>query len=160
MSQLRSSSGATSRSSQIPSRSRVRSSGRRSHRVLLAGGELRADIAAAVGLEALAFIHQFRADMAIGAIDASDGFMDFDLDEARIAQAMIGRARASMVVADARKFGARAFVQVCGFDRVSHLVTDAAAPEAFRERLLESGIELIVAPAASRQSFASVADGP
>ena len=137
--------------------------GRRGHRVLLAGGELRADIAAAVGPEALAFIQQFRADMAIvsiGAIDASDGFMDFDLDEARIAQAMIGRARSSMVVADARKFGARAFVQVCGFDRVTHLVTDTQAPEGFRERLVESGVELIVAPAGSRQLVAGAGNGP
>ena len=122
--------------------------GRQGHRVYMAGGEVRADIAAAVGPEALAFIHQFRADLAIvsiGAIDAQDGFMDFDLGEAQIAQAMIARAGAAMVVADARKFGARAAVRVCGYDTVDFLVTDQEAPAGFLDRLSESRVEVVVA---------------
>ena len=124
--------------------------GRRGNRVFLAGGELRADIAAAVGPEALAFIDRFRADLAIvsiAAIDVNDGFMDFDLGEAQIARAMIARAAATMVVADARKFGARAFAHVCDLDGVSHVVTDAPVPEAFGRQLAGKGVALRVASA-------------
>ena len=70
--------------------------GRQGHRVFMAGGELRADIAAAVGPEALGFIQKFRADVAIisiGAIHPQHGFMDFDLGEAHIAQTMLAQGR-------------------------------------------------------------------
>jgi hypothetical protein len=69
--------------------------GRGGHRVYIAGGEIRPDLSAVVGPEALAFLGQFRADLAIlsiGAIDPEHGFMDYHLDEARVAQAMLARA--------------------------------------------------------------------
>ncbi len=122
--------------------------GRNGHRVYMAGGELRADIAAAVGPEALAFIDQFHADLAIisiGAIDPERGFMDFDLAEARIAQAMLRRSAQAMVVADTRKFGARALVQVCGFDNVAYLVTEDEPPADARSVIDAAGVTLIVA---------------
>jgi DeoR family glycerol-3-phosphate regulon repressor len=122
--------------------------GRNGHRVFMAGGELRADIAAAVGPEALAFIEQFRADLAIisiGAIDPAHGFLDFDLAEARIAQAMLARSAKAMVVADTRKFGAHALVDVCGFADVACLVTEDEPPAEARRRIAASGAELVVA---------------
>jgi DeoR family transcriptional regulator, glycerol-3-phosphate regulon repressor len=122
--------------------------GRDGHRVFMAGGELRADIAAAVGPEALAFIDRFRADLAIisiGGIDAEYGFMDFDLAEAGVAQAMLARSAEAMVVADTRKFGARALVRVCGFDDVACVVTEDAPPADARAKLAAAGASLVVA---------------
>ena len=90
--------------------------GRNGHRVYVAGGEIKADLAAVVGPEAIAFIGQFRADLAIlsvGAIDPVHGFMDYHLDETRIARAMLARAEGAVVLADRAKFGARAAVPVC-----------------------------------------------
>lgn len=127
--------------------------GRHGHRVYLCGGELRADIAAAVGPEALAFIDQFQADLAIlsiGAIDPVDGFLDYDLDEARIAQAMIRRAAETMVVADSRKFSARALVRVCGFEDVLRLVTDCGIPERFSRPIGEAAMQVVSAAEATK----------
>jgi DeoR family transcriptional regulator, glycerol-3-phosphate regulon repressor len=123
--------------------------GRGGHRVYIAGGEIRAELSAVVGPEALGFLGQFRADLAIlsiGAIDPARGFMDFHLDEARVAQAMLAAADRAIVVADHTKFGARAPVAVCGFDAVDRLVTDAAPGAGLAAVLAEAGCALTVAP--------------
>lgn len=119
--------------------------GRNGNRVYMAGGELRADLAAAVGPEAVAFLGQFRADLAIlsiGAIDATGGLMDFDLDEARIARAMLAHASAGLVVADTSKFGQRAPVWVCAGGEIGAVVTEAPPPEDLAAGLVEAGVEL------------------
>lgn len=124
--------------------------GRAGNRVYMAGGELRADLAAAVGPEALGFIRQFRADLAILSVAAIDGegtFMDFDLDEARIARAMIESARRALVVADSAKFGRRAAVGICATAHIDLLVTDRAPAPADADWIAQAGIELVVAPA-------------
>lgn len=116
--------------------------------VHLAGGALRADIGAAVGHEAIELIKEFRADLAIlsiGAIDAKDGYMDFDIDEARVARTMIDRADRVLVAADAWKFTAKARVRVCGFEPVSLLVCDAPPPPALRQRIDAAGSEVVLA---------------
>ncbi|MEK0085761.1 DeoR/GlpR family DNA-binding transcription regulator [Benzoatithermus flavus] len=120
--------------------------GRNGNRVFLAGGELRADLAAAVGPEAVAFLDQFRADLAIlsiAAIDPEAGLMDFDLDEARIARTMLTHARARLVVADTSKFGRRAPVWVCAAGEIGTVVTEAPPPAELAARLSEAGVELL-----------------
>lgn len=119
--------------------------GRNGNRVYMAGGELRADLAAAVGPEAVAFLGQFRADLAlvsIGAIDAAGGLTDFDLDEARIARTMLAHAGARLVLADAGKFDQRAPVWVCAAGEVEAIITDAPPP-GFAALLQEAGTELL-----------------
>jgi DeoR family glycerol-3-phosphate regulon repressor len=114
----------------------------------LAGGALRADIGATVGHEAIELIKEFRADLAIlsiGAIDTKDGYMDFDIDEARIARTMIDRADRVVVAADAWKFTAKARVRVTSFETVATLVTDQAPPPALAQQLDVAGTHVIVA---------------
>lgn len=110
--------------------------GRNEARVYLAGGELRGDLAAAVGSDAENFIRRFRADLAIlsiGGIDARAGFTDFDLDETRIARAMIESCERTIVATDSSKFGRRAPVSVCAAAEVSAVVAEVApAPELAR----------------------------
>jgi DeoR family glycerol-3-phosphate regulon repressor len=122
--------------------------GRRGHKVYLAGGELRAEIGAAVGPEALALIREFRADAAIlsiGGIDPEAGLMDFDLDESRIARAMIDAAARTFVVADRTKHGTRARVRVCGLESIDELLTDAPPPRALAEPLAVAGVVVRIA---------------
>jgi len=122
--------------------------GREGNRVYMAGGELRADLAAAVGPEALAFIRQFRADLAIlsiAGVDEAGAFMDFDLDEARIARAMIEAASRTLIVADHSKFGRRAAVGICVPTAIDVLVTDREPEPADRAWITGAGIELVVA---------------
>ena len=132
--------------------------GRCNHTVYMAGGPVRADIGASVGPEARQLIEQFRADIAIlsiGAINAGSGFMDFDVDEARIAQAMIERAERVLVAADAHKYTAKAPVRVCSFDGAGLLITDKAPPADIAKCLRSAGTAITVAmPAVSRNSGA------
>lgn len=131
--------------------------GRRGSAVYMAGGLMRADIGAAVGQEVKHFITQFRAELAIlsmGAIDADGGFMDFDVDEARIARTMIECSGRVIVAADAAKFTAKASVRVCGADAVDLLVSDRAPPPALSRTLRAGGTEIEIAGArTSKRSF-------
>lgn len=116
---------------------------RNESRVYLAGGELRPDLAAAIGSEAEAFIRRFRADLAIlsiGGIDARAGFTDFDLEETRIARAMIESCERTVVAADSSKFGRRAPVSVCDMSEIDLLVTDAAPAAEMGDWLATGGV--------------------
>lgn len=122
--------------------------GRNDNRIYLAGGELRADLAAAVGSDAENFIRGFRADVAIlsiGGVDARAGFTDFDLDEARIARAMIESCDQTLVAADGSKFGRRAPVSVCETTEISGVVTDALPSKDVADWLSETGVALLTA---------------
>ncbi|QYK39844.1 MAG: DeoR/GlpR transcriptional regulator [Paracoccaceae bacterium] len=117
------------------------------NRVFMAGGELRGDSGAALGASALAFVRSFAAQHAIisaGAVDAS-GVMDFDMQEAEFARAMLDCAERRLVVTDASKFGRRGLVRVAGFDRIDEMVTDRAPPPAIAAAMAASGTALVLA---------------
>jgi DeoR family glycerol-3-phosphate regulon repressor len=71
--------------------------------------------------------------------------MDFDVDEARVARAMLERSDQTIVVADAWKFTAKARVRVCGFEPIATLVTDQQPPTSLRKTLSAAGTETVVA---------------
>lgn len=121
---------------------------RNGNRVFMAGGELRADDAAAFGPAALAFIGQFQvrtAILSIGAIHAEQGLMDYHLSEGEFSRAVMARAERTIVVADHSKFGRRGFVEVCAVDDIDVLVTDQPPPEPYARRLAAGGVEVVVA---------------
>ncbi len=120
---------------------------RRGNRVYMAGGELRADDGASLGQSAAEFVRQFRVRLSIisiGAIDADDGLMDFHLNEAELSRAIIGRAEKSIVVADHSKFDRRGVVRVCGFDRISTLITERPPPADYLHMIEGAGTEIMV----------------
>jgi len=71
--------------------------------------------------------------------------MDFDLQEAEIAKAMIERADRVTVLADSSKFDRRAVFEVAALGRVHTLVTDAAPSDPMARALSAAGTELIIA---------------
>ena len=92
-------------------------------------------------------IAQFRADHAVltvGGIDVAGGFMDFDVEEAMVARAMIAQVQSVTVVADHSKFGQIAMFKVCDLSAVARLVTDQEPPSPLVEALRISGVEVIV----------------
>ena len=100
------------------------------NRVFMAGGELRGDSGAALGASALEFIGRFSVEHAIisaGAVDAG-GVMDYDLQEAEFARAVLACGAQRVVATDATKFGRRGVIRVCGFAMVDALVTDQPPP--------------------------------
>ncbi len=109
---------------------------RNGNRLFFAGGELRAHDGGCFGPEVLRFIAGFHTDFAVmsaTAISAERGFMLYDLDEARIARAMMAQAAATIVAADSRKFDRTAPVLVGDPAGVGLLVTDDTPPPAIAE---------------------------
>lgn len=117
------------------------------HKVFLIGGAYGVDAGESLGPLALEQIAKFRvrhAVLTVGAIDQSS-VMDFDLQEAEVAKAMIARADRVTILADHSKFDRRAVFEVAPLGRVDTLVTDLQPGEAMTASIRNSGIELIVA---------------
>jgi DeoR family glycerol-3-phosphate regulon repressor len=121
---------------------------RNGNRVYMAGGELRADDGAALGVSATAFVQQFRVRLyflSVGAIDLEDGLMDFHLEEAEFSRVAMRRAERTIVVVDHTKFGRRALVSVCPLSAVQTLITDKPLRAPFQDRLRRAEATVLVA---------------
>lgn len=117
------------------------------NRVYMAGGELRRDSGAALGASALEFIGRFSVEHAVisaGAADAG-GVMDFDLQEAEFARAVLACGARRIVATDATKFGRRGLIRVTDFAHVDVLVTDRAPPADLAAALLAAGTQVMAA---------------
>lgn len=116
-------------------------------RVFLLGGEFSLDNSQTIGAMAIAQIRQFRAHHAVltvGAIDGRTGAMDYNIEEALIARAMIEQSEKVTVLADGSKFGALASFEVCPLSRIDRLVSEVAPPDDIRRALEEAGGQLIL----------------
>ncbi|WP_112310964.1 DeoR/GlpR family DNA-binding transcription regulator [Pseudogemmobacter bohemicus] len=101
------------------------------NQVYMAGGRLRSDSGASFGVSAIDFVSRFSVDHAVisaGAIDALTGVMDYDLEEAEFAHAVLRCGRRRVVVTDATKFGVQGLVQVCGFGSIDEVICDTPPP--------------------------------
>ncbi|MGI6850823.1 DeoR/GlpR family DNA-binding transcription regulator [Mesorhizobium sp. 1B3] len=117
------------------------------NKVYMAGGELRSDNGAAFGVSAIDFVSRFsvaHAVISVGAIDALDGIMDYDLEEAEFARMVLSRGERRIAVTDHSKFGKRGLVRVCGFSGVGELVTESAPPPDIAAALESGGGRLII----------------
>lgn len=117
-------------------------------RVYLIGGEFNGDVGETLGSVALGQLETFRADHAVltvGAIDASGSFLDFSVEEAMVARAMIKQSQTVTIIADHSKFHNLAMAKVCNFAEVSRLVTDLPPPNTLMSALRAAGVEVVVA---------------
>ena len=117
------------------------------NRVFLLGGEFGADNSQTVGTMAAAQIRSFRAHhaiLAVGAIDARSGAMDYNIEEAQIARAMIAQSETITVLADSSKFDALASFEVCALSVIDRLVTDKAPPPDILEAFESGGGKIIL----------------
>ncbi len=117
-------------------------------RAFLLGGEFNADDRQTVGEMALSHIRSFRARtavLAVGAIHETAGVMDFNIEEAQVARAMIDQAERVVVLADSSKFDRTAMFTVCGLEEIDILVCDALPPEHLVRAMRDAGIELVTA---------------
>ena len=99
--------------------------------VIAAGGRVRAGDRAVVGALAIDFLRGFRVDMALigaSAIDPDGSFLDFDIDEVRVSQAILQNARHVLLALDATKYERPAPVRIGTLADIHHLVTDRLAP--------------------------------
>ncbi len=118
------------------------------HRVYVVGGEYRADTDQMLGSASVAQIEQYRADHAVfscGALDRDGTLMDFDLEEAMFAKAIIAQARSATLIIDSTKFDRIAIAKICDLAPISRVVTDRPPPPHYVELFRVNDVELLVA---------------
>ena len=127
---------------------RIISSSGTGNRTFLLGGEYSNDNHQTVGTLVAAQIKSFRAHHAVltvGALDVRSGAMDFNIEEAQVAHAMIEQSESVTILADSSKYNNLASFEVCPLSRIDRLVCDLAPPDAMTEALKEGGVEIVVA---------------
>lgn len=119
-----------------------------SMRVMVPGGTIRPGEFSLVGPEAEAMLSRFRFDvflMTASGVSVDAGVTEWNEDDAAVKRAGLASSRRTLLVADAGKFGAEAFVRVCPLSQVDMLVTDAGLSTADRKQFAATGTELVVA---------------
>ena len=73
------------------------------------------------------------------------GVSNSDMLLIRLDQEMIERGKELIILADSSKFGQSGELILCGFDRISAIITDSGVPESAREMLKAKNVQLIIA---------------
>lgn len=118
--------------------------------IFLLGGEFNGGNLQTVGnlvTDQIKFFRAHHAILAVGAVDSMTGIMDYSIDEARIAQAMIKQSKSVTVIADSSKFNRIASFEVCDLDTVSTLVCDKKPGQELLTALNGANIKVISASA-------------
>ncbi len=124
----------------------VLSRGSARSQIFLLGGEYRGDNRQTVGNLAISQLGTFRAHHAvltIGAIESDIGIMDYNIDEAQIARAMVRQAETLTILADSSKFDRIASFEVCPLDQINHLVCDKAPTGTLLRELHKAGVHIL-----------------
>ncbi len=119
-------------------------------RAFMLGGEYHSGNHQTVGSMAIAQARLFRAHhcfLAIGALDVRTGVMDYNIEEAQLARAMIEQAETLTILVDSSKFGAIASFEVCPLHCIDNLVCDAEPDSKLRAALEENNVMVRVAQA-------------
>ncbi len=82
--------------------------------------------------------------MGVKGIDEA-GVSNSDMLLIRLDQEMIDRGKELIILADSSKFGHGRELILCGFDRISAIITDSGVPDSAREMLKSKNVELIIA---------------
>lgn len=117
----------------------------RSIEVMIAGGMIRQSDGGIVGTSTEEFIEKFKPDFGIigcSAIDDAGEFLDFDLREVRVTQAITRQARTVILVADSMKLKRSAPVKVGTLADIDILVTDEGISPEFRKLCGDNGVDL------------------
>lgn len=113
--------------------------------IVVLGGNLGQD-SQTFGEMTIEEIRRFRVDHAILTIRAMNTesiFIDFSVDIASVARAMIRQASNVTIAADTTKLGRTALVEVCKISEIGRLVTDSEPPGAVLKALNGAGVEVV-----------------
>jgi DeoR family glycerol-3-phosphate regulon repressor len=128
--------------------------------IRLAGGVVRQTDGAIVGEATVAFIQQFKVDLAIigaSALDEDGAVLDFDDREVAVARAILDNARKTVLVAHRGKFERTAPVRICDIGRLDYFVTDQEPPEAFVAACEAGGTEILTPERVARMAHDAAA---
>ena len=124
-----------------------------SFEVIVAGGVVRGRDHGVTGQPAIDLVSQFKVDfgvIGISGIEPDGTLLDFDLQEVRVAQAIIEHSRQVYLAADQSKLGRNALVRLGHVSSVGAWFTDRAPPPEIAAVVAEAGVQLHVADAADR----------
>lgn len=116
--------------------------------LMIPGGSVRPQERSFIGPMAIRTFEQLAFDTLIltsGGIDTEAGVTEYEYDDAETKRAALRSAKRTILVADASKFGAVAFVHLCPVDQIDIVVTDVDAPIDQVEELRQAGIEVVLA---------------
>ncbi|SEA28959.1 transcriptional regulator, DeoR family [Desulfuromusa kysingii] len=117
-------------------------------KVFLLGGEFYGDNRQTIGSIAIEQLKSFRAHHAIltiGALDTRTGIMDYSIEEAQLARAMVDQAESLTILVDSSKFNKIASFEVCNLSRITNLVCDIPPSAELKTELMKAKINIIVA---------------
>ncbi|WP_114194318.1 DeoR/GlpR family DNA-binding transcription regulator [Edaphovirga cremea] len=113
--------------------------------VMVPGGIIRPHNGGIIGPSAVSFVEGFRADYMItsmGAIEGDGSILEFDVNEAAVAKAMIAHSRYLLLAADHTKFRASAAVEIGNVKQASTLFTDDTPPAQLASYLKQNQVEV------------------
>jgi DeoR/GlpR family transcriptional regulator of sugar metabolism len=120
------------------------------NRVMLTGGEFKAETIAVSGEKASQFFEGMFVDklfLAAGGVSMESGISYPDFIDLHVKRAMIDAAKTVYLLADSKKFGRREFAAFGAMDRVDYLVTDEGLGREFVDWLAENGTKILYAEA-------------
>ncbi len=98
-----------------------------------------------IARQALDSLHFSKVFMGAAGI-SEDGFYNANVLLAETQQQMMCSADEVVVVADHTKFGRRSLARLCGWDRISRLVSDTGMDSRWQDIVRQSGTDMILAP--------------
>lgn len=104
--------------------------------IIMTGGHLRRADGGLVGSLAASTIDKFKFDVAVigcSALDSDGDFLDFDIQEVSVSQAILRQARRTVLVADNSKFSRNAPARIGSLAEVDALYTDKPLPAALAQ---------------------------
>lgn len=118
------------------------------HQLHLLGGDYNGAEMETTGTATIEQIRRFHTDhafIAVGAVSAAQGYMDYRVGAADVIGAMARQARRVTVLADSSKMGQSALAVACQLEVADRLVTDDTPPPDVAEALNRAGTRLYIA---------------
>ncbi|MDG2474363.1 MAG: DeoR/GlpR family DNA-binding transcription regulator [Paracoccaceae bacterium] len=119
-----------------------------SNRIFLLGGEYNTSNNQTIGTMVASQCRSFRAHhtiLTIGALDEVSGAMQYSIDEAQIAAAMIDRSEKVTVLVDSSKFGKLASFEICPLSKIDRIICEELPRGSLKSALEHNGVEIILA---------------
>jgi DeoR family glycerol-3-phosphate regulon repressor len=114
--------------------------------VRVLGGRMRPEYQATYGHETVAALKEHFFDLAIiaiSAVHAERGFMDFGEDEAVLRRIARAQASRSVIVADSSKFGRLGSIHTLGLNEIDAVVTNGVVAKEFSDQFSQANVDII-----------------
>ncbi len=116
--------------------------------LMVTGGEFKPPTLSLTGTKAAAFFESAFVDKLFLATGGVANTLDLtypSFNDLEVKKAMIKSANQTFLLADSSKFGKASIASLGSLSQVDVLITDAGLPQTFRERIIDLGVEVVIA---------------